>query len=124
MVTFVFQLIFLIVNLNILSLQEFWKIIESLDVKQQGLFLRFVTSCSRQPLLGFSKLNPKIGIQKVAAYSSDVLMESTESSVPAPRLPSAATCMNLLKLPQYDTTDILKEKLIYAITSDSGFELS
>jgi hypothetical protein len=41
-----------------------------------------------------------------------------------PRLPSAATCMNLLKLPQYDSIETLKEKLLYAIRSNSGFELS
>ena len=48
-----------------------------------------------------------------------------ESSVrESPRLPSAATCMNLLKLPKYDSEQMLKEKLLYAIRSNSGFELS
>ena len=100
-----------------------------MDIHHQGLFLRFVTSCSRQPLLGFSKLNPKIGIQKVSCYSlpaddiSDASANITATAAAA-RLPSAATCMNLLKLPQYDSEDILREKLIYAITSESGFELS
>ena len=46
------------------------------------------------------------------------------SGAAAARLPSAATCMNLLKLPQYESVQQLKEKLLYAIKSHSGFELS
>lgn len=40
------------------------------------------------------------------------------------RLPSASTCMNLLKLPAFSTAAVLREKLLYAIESGSGFELS
>jgi ubiquitin-protein ligase E3 C len=85
----------------------------------QGLFLKFVTSCSRQPLLGFSQLVPKFGIQRVSPFNM-----GEDPQAAAPRLPSAATCMNLLKLPQYDNIQTLREKLIYAISSNSGFELS
>lgn len=40
------------------------------------------------------------------------------------RLPSAATCMNLLKLPPYKSLDELKSKLRYAISEAAGFDLS
>ena len=40
------------------------------------------------------------------------------------RLPSASTCMNILKLPQYKDIDTLKARLVYAIESEAGFELS
>ena len=40
------------------------------------------------------------------------------------RLPTASTCFNLLKLPNYTRKAILKEKLRYAVTSNAGFELS
>ena len=40
------------------------------------------------------------------------------------RLPSAATCFNTLKLPNYRRTDTMKRCLLYAITSNAGFELS
>jgi hypothetical protein len=40
------------------------------------------------------------------------------------RLPSASTCFNLLKLPAYKTKKRLKERLLYAIRSGAGFELS
>lgn len=40
------------------------------------------------------------------------------------RLPTASTCFNLLKLPNYKSRKSLKEKLLYAIRSGTGFELS
>jgi len=86
--------------------------------EEQAELLKFVTSCSRQPLLGFSQLNPAFCIQQVPTHQPG----DPESA--APRLPSAATCMNLLKLPKYETTEQLKEKLLYAIKFHSGFELS
>ena len=89
--------------------------VDSLTIEDQSSFLKFVTSCPRQPLLGFGNLNPKFGIHKVPSYESDETMA---------RLPSAATCMNLLKLPQYSSKEQLKLKLLYAIKSNSGFELS
>lgn len=100
-------------------IQALWSIVESMTVEEQGLFLKFITSCPRQPLLGFEQLNPKLGIQRVAAYDFGVDIRTT-----APKLPSAATCFNLLKLPEYSTSEVLKEKLMYAIYSNSGFELS
>jgi len=43
---------------------------------------------------------------------------------PINRLPTSSTCFNLLKLPNYQKKSTLKEKLRYAITSNTGFELS
>ena len=40
------------------------------------------------------------------------------------RLPTAATCFNLLKLPNFKSKKVLKERLLYAIKSESGFDLS
>ena len=40
------------------------------------------------------------------------------------RLPTSSTCFNLLKLPVYATRARLKERLLYAIRSNAGFELS
>ena len=100
-------------------IQNFWNIIAEMDLKQQSLLLKFVTSCPRQPLLGFKQLVPNFGILKVPLHSSGV-----EEFSSVPKLPSAATCMNLLKLPQYPTKEMLKEKLLYAILSNSGFELT
>ena len=39
-------------------------------------------------------------------------------------LPTASTCMNMLKLPEYSSAETLSERLLYAISSNAGFELS
>lgn len=149
-------------------INEFWKIVSSFSIQDQQNFLRFITSSPRPPLLGFSQLNPKFTIRRVAPYNSSyqerdpfelfrspsaISSSSASTSLykfevnhsiypypplepftdgaaypmqanEAPRLPSSATCMNLLKLPYYPTSEILREKLLYAIRSKSGFELS
>eukprot|EP00794_Sanderia_malayensis_P007848 gene7848-8697_t len=90
-------------------IQELWEILHEFNDKQKRQFLKFVTSCSRPPLLGFKELYPKMCIHY--GGSED-------------RLPSASTCMNILKLPQYESREILKTRLLYAIESEAGFELS
>ncbi|KAF4522642.1 hypothetical protein B566_EDAN011041 [Ephemera danica] len=40
------------------------------------------------------------------------------------RLPTASTCMNLLKLPEFLDEETLRAKLLYAIQAEAGFELS
>ena len=40
------------------------------------------------------------------------------------RLPTASTCMNFLKLPDYPDEETLRLRLTYAIESGAGFELS
>ncbi|XP_076044121.1 ubiquitin-protein ligase E3C isoform X2 [Oratosquilla oratoria] len=91
------------------TIKAFWEVVCNFNEKQRRQLLKFVTSCSRPPLLGFKDLQPAFCIQPVA---DEV------------RLPTAATCMNLLKLPQYPHVEVLREKLLYAITSGAGFELS
>uniref|UniRef100_A0A1Q3F789 Ubiquitin-protein ligase E3C n=1 Tax=Culex tarsalis TaxID=7177 RepID=A0A1Q3F789_CULTA len=91
------------------TIQLFWKVVEEFDDIQRRQLLKFVTSCSRPPLLGFKDLDPPFCIQN--AGDTD-------------RLPSASTCMNLLKLPAFEKEDMLREKLLYAIQSGAGFELS
>ena len=90
-------------------------------------FLKFVTSCSKPPLLGFAHLHPAFTIQCVASDGGDVpsvLAFFGMGRKETDRLPTAATCFNLLKLPNFRSRKILKEKLLYAIKSESGFDLS
>jgi ubiquitin-protein ligase E3 C len=83
----------------------------SVAENQRSKFLHFVTSCSRAPLLGFSSLYPKFCIQRVE--------RETESS-----LPTSSTCMNILRLPRYSSKATLRERLLYAISSGAGFDLT
>ncbi|ETL93023.1 hypothetical protein L917_08734, partial [Phytophthora nicotianae] len=92
--------------------QWFWEIVrEDFTAEDRAALLKFITSCSRQPLLGFSKLQPQICIHQVRVEDDD-------------RLPSSATCMNLLKLPAYSNREAMRKKLLYAIRANAGFDLS
>ena len=98
-------------------IQDFWDILENeLSPEQQRKFLRFMTSCSRQPLLGFSSLEPFPAIQQIRLQDA----ERSKNS----RLPTSSTCMNLLKLPNYQDRSLLKQKLLAAVESGAGFELT
>lgn len=44
-------------------IQNLWEVVEEMTPSEQEDFLRFVTSCSRPPLLGFKYLEPQLCIQ-------------------------------------------------------------
>jgi hypothetical protein len=93
--------------------EAFWRVLGSFSEEDKRAFLHFVTSVSRPPLLGFGALQPRFGIQPVRIASD------------ADKLPSAATCMSLLKLPfPYSSDAVLRDKLLTAIRSGAGFELT
>ena len=94
------------------TVNRFWSVVERLDSKQQADLLRFVTSCERPPPLGFASMNPPFTIQRVG-----ILRDGD-------KLPTASTCFNILKLPTYSSEKVLKDRLLYAIQSGAGFELS
>lgn len=98
------------------NISRFWNVVSSLDNKQQADLLRFVTSCERPPPLGFASMNPPFTIQRVA--SGGLLGSGGD------HLPTASTCFNILKLPTYSSEKVLRDKLLYAIESGAGFELS
>jgi len=99
----------------------FWEVIHEMTPAQQKQFLRFMTSCSRQPLLGFSALEPAPCVQQIRLPDEVFATGETEKNVP---LPSSSTCMNLLKLPNYRSKELLRKKLLVAVESGAGFELS
>jgi hypothetical protein len=55
----------------------FWEVIEQLTPDQQRQFLRFMTSCSRQPLLGFRALEPLPCIQQVRVFGGYIAQRRT-----------------------------------------------
>ena len=98
-------------------IQNLWMVLAEFSDTQKADFLKFVMSSRRPPLLGFGHISPPFVIRKV-------LVESEKDGQHLNRLPSASTCFNLLCLPPYGTKENLSEKLLYAITSGTGFELS
>ncbi|XP_033208401.1 ubiquitin-protein ligase E3C [Belonocnema kinseyi] len=91
------------------TIVAFWKVVVEFSDQQKSQLLKFVTSCSRPPLLGFKELDPPFCIQHAGSIN---------------RLPTSSTCMNLLKLPEFPDENTLREKLLYAIQAGAGFELS
>jgi len=92
-------------------LVDFFAALRAMTPKQHVQLLRFVTSCSRTPLLGFGNLIPPFTVQKVPIRND------------SERLPTASTCFNTLKLPTYSNWKVMKQKLEYAIEQAAGFEL-
>uniref|UniRef100_A0A182Y2X1 Ubiquitin-protein ligase E3B n=1 Tax=Anopheles stephensi TaxID=30069 RepID=A0A182Y2X1_ANOST len=102
--------------------------------EEKKLFLKFVTSCSKPPLLGFAHLEPPFSIRCVEVGDDEDIGDTVGSVIrgfftirkkdPLNRLPTSSTCFNLLKLPNYQKKSMLRDKLRYAISSNTGFELS
>ncbi|KDP27971.1 hypothetical protein JCGZ_19051 [Jatropha curcas] len=96
-------------------IEMFWEVLKGFSLENQKKFLKFVTGCSRGPLLGFKYLEPLFCIQRAAGNANEEALD---------RLPTSATCMNLLKLPPYRSKQHLETKLLYAINAEAGFDLS
>ena len=92
------------------TIKMFWKVMAGFTDAQRRDVVKYVSSTPRAPLLGFSQLRPKFSIRDGGTDQS--------------RLPSTSTCVNLLKLPRYTSEATLREKLLYAVTSGAGFDLS
>ncbi|GME82281.1 unnamed protein product [Ambrosiozyma monospora] len=92
------------------TIKDLFDILREFDNDEKSKFLKFATSSSKQPLLGFKELTPKFGIRNSGRDNS--------------RLPTASTCVNLLKLPDYRNKQLLREKLLYSINAEAGFDLS
>ncbi|XP_033953465.1 E3 ubiquitin-protein ligase TRIP12 isoform X2 [Pseudochaenichthys georgianus] len=93
-----------------------FEVLSSFDAEQQRLFLQFVTGSPRLPVGGFRSLNPPLTIVRKT-------FESTEN--PDDFLPSVMTCVNYLKLPDYSSIDIMREKLLIAAREgQQSFHLS
>lgn len=88
----------------------------SLDKKDKKKFLTFVTGTSRLPIGGFKNLSPKLTVVKRTCSPKEY---------PDDFLPTVMTCQNYLKLPEYSSYDILKEKITKAMNEGTNeFHLS
>lgn len=94
-------------------IQWFWRAAMSFSQEDKARLVQFITGTSKVPLEGFKALQGMNGPQKFnihKAYSDQ------------DRLPSAHTCFNQLDLPEYDSYERLRQKLLCAITEGSeGF---
>lgn len=79
-----------------------FELLLEMDLRLQGLFLKFVTGSSRLPIGGLASLRPKMTIARKA-------------QCPMEELPSATVCYNYFKLPPYPSKEHMRTKLIMAI---------
>ncbi|XP_026509747.1 E3 ubiquitin-protein ligase HACE1 isoform X1 [Terrapene carolina triunguis] len=87
-------------------IQWFWDVVEELTQEERVLLLQFVTGSSRVPHGGFAHIMGGSGLQNF-----------TIAAVPYTRnlLPTSSTCINMLKLPEYPSKEILKNRLLVAL---------
>ena len=90
--------------------QHFVDVMTSLDSHERRSFLQFTTGCSSLPPGGLANLHPRLTVVK-------------KDREHAGTLPSVNTCVHYLKLPEYDSAEELKEKLM-AATNEKGFHLN
>ena len=74
-------------------------------------FLKFVTGSPRLPVGGLARLTPRLTI---------VQKRPEDGVSPDAYLPSVMTCANYVKLPDYSSKEIMKERLLTAISEGQG----
>ena len=98
-------------NKNSPQISMLFEIITEFDIQQKSLFLKFITGSEKLPIGGLASLQPQLTIAKrVDTYENN----------PDDSLPSVMTCTNYFKLPPYSNKEIMKEKIIKAITEGQG----
>ena len=86
-----------------------WGTIGRMDDRERALLLKFCTGRSRLPAEGFRGLEFPFTVARADGASLTAL-------------PTAATCMNLLRLPPYGDRKVLEEKVLVAVRLGSrGF---
>mmetsp|Transcript_15857 Transcript_15857/g.33917 ORF Transcript_15857/g.33917 Transcript_15857/m.33917 type:complete len:980 (-) Transcript_15857:729-3668(-) len=87
------------------------EILSELSEPELRQFLRFVTGSPRLPVGGLARLSPRLTI----------VQKRPENGVsPDAYLPSVMTCANYLKLPDYSSKAVMKERLLTAISEGQG----
>jgi E3 ubiquitin-protein ligase TRIP12 len=82
---------------------------------QQRLLVQFLTGYSQLPIGGLAALDPRL----------TVAQKFDKNVNPDDELPSVTTCMHYFKVPAYTSKDVMREKLLLAITEgQNGFGLT
>ncbi|ODM98949.1 E3 ubiquitin-protein ligase HECTD1 [Orchesella cincta] len=89
---------------------RFVNVMVSLTSEERKSFLQFTTGCSSLPPGGLANLHPRLTVVRK--------VDAGEGSYP-----SVNTCVHYLKLPEYPSEEILKERLL-AATKEKGFHLN
>ncbi|KAF1850077.1 uncharacterized protein K460DRAFT_272848 [Cucurbitaria berberidis CBS 394.84] len=103
-------------NFDSKSVRNLLQTMSEFNMQQRRDFLQFITGSPKLPIGGFKALTPMFTVvckPSEPPYTSDDY------------LPSVMTCVNYLKMPDYSTVDVLRERLSVAIREGQGaFHLS
>lgn len=86
-------------------------ILMNFNIEEKREFLQFLTGAPKLPIGGFKALRPELTV--VRKHAEDGLKDDDY-------LPSVMTCANYLKLPNYSSKEVMKEKLIQAMKEGAG----
>ncbi|XP_055917431.1 E3 ubiquitin-protein ligase Ufd4 isoform X1 [Eupeodes corollae] len=89
---------------------RFVNVLLTMTGPERKAFLQFTTGCSSLPPGGLANLHPRLTVVRK--------VDAGEGSYP-----SVNTCVHYLKLPDYPTEEILKDRLLTA-TKEKGFHLN
>ncbi|XP_029106108.1 E3 ubiquitin-protein ligase HECTD1 isoform X7 [Scleropages formosus] len=89
---------------------RFVRVLCGMSSDERKAFLQFTTGCSTLPPGGLANLHPRLTIVRK--------VDATDSSYP-----SVNTCVHYLKLPEYSSEEIMRERLL-AATMEKGFHLN
>lgn len=90
--------------------QRFVNVMEMMNSDERKAFLQFTTGCSSLPPGGLANLQPRLTIVRK--------VDGNDGS-----FPSVNTCVHYLKLPEYSSEAILRDRLL-AATKEKGFHLN
>ncbi|XP_034015677.1 E3 ubiquitin-protein ligase HECTD1 isoform X3 [Thalassophryne amazonica] len=89
---------------------RFVRVLCGMSSDERKAFLQFTTGCSTLPPGGLANLHPRLTVVRK--------VDATDTSYP-----SVNTCVHYLKLPEYSSEDIMRERLL-AATMEKGFHLN
>jgi E3 ubiquitin-protein ligase TRIP12 len=96
----------------------------SFDQNEQRQFLQFITGSPRLPIGGLRSLTPLLTIVRKSSETTGENVAANNTNVDI-YLPSVMTCVNYLKLPDYSSMQMMKEKLFKAMQDGQmSFHLS
>ncbi|ODQ78142.1 hypothetical protein BABINDRAFT_162815 [Babjeviella inositovora NRRL Y-12698] len=90
---------------------NFVLVLSELDPALRRNFVQFLTGSPMLPLGGFKALKPEFTI---------VLKHNEDGLGPDDYLPSVMTCANYLKLPNYSSVGVMRERMLVAINEGLG----
>ncbi|XP_061250063.1 E3 ubiquitin-protein ligase HECTD1 isoform X8 [Bos javanicus] len=89
---------------------RFVRVLCGMSSDERKAFLQFTTGCSTLPPGGLANLHPRLTVVRK--------VDATDASYP-----SVNTCVHYLKLPEYSSEEIMRERLL-AATMEKGFHLN